>query len=311
LPIKIPKSLPAYQALLDDNVFVMAEGRASHQDIRPLEIAIVNLMPTTIATETQLLRLLGNTPLQVNITFIHMGSHDYKHAPQGHLEEFYTDSKTAMRKRYDALIITGAPVETLRFEDVDYWDELCRVIDWSAENVWSVLHICWGAQASLYRRYGIQKVPLDKKRFGVFPHRVVEKTCSLFRGFDDVFFMPHSRHTALDDDAALACPALKALAKAADEGSGGAGEAAILGARGEREVYITGHIEYDALTLDAEYRRDLSKGLPIEAPCNYYIDNNLDKPPRVLWRSAANLFYYNWLNFVYQETPFELSELHL
>ena len=311
MPIKIPKSLPAYEALSRERVFVMTDDRAEHQDIRPLKVAIVNLMPTTVDTEIQLLRLLGNNPLQVDIAFLRMGSHESKNAPPGHLEKFYTsaDDIVAAGMRFDGFIITGAPVETLPFEEVDYWNELVRLMDYSQRNVFSTLHICWGAQAGLYHRYRIPKKPLEKKLFGVFPHAVNEQSCSagqshtLFRGFDDEFLAPQSRHTACDRDAIAAEPRLAIQSETAEAG------VFIVTARDAREIYITGHLEYDPLTLDREYRRDLSKGLPIETPKNYYPENDPSKPPVVRWRAHANLFFDNWLNYVYQETPFDLSRL--
>jgi homoserine O-succinyltransferase len=303
MPIKIPVALPAYNALMDENVFVMSEVRADHQDIRPLKVAIVNLMPTTVETEIQLLRLLSNSPLQVDITLLRMGSHDSRNAPPGHLERFYVTPDKVMHEKFDGLIITGAPVETLPFEEVDYWDELAKVIDYSAKNVWSTLHICWGAQAGLYRRYGIPKKPLDKKLFGVFPHGVNERKSIFFRGFDDEFLAPQSRHTACDRDAIAARPELTIQSETEETG------VFIVTAREGRELYVTGHLEYDPLTLDKEYRRDAAKGLPINIPKNYYPADNPDAPPVVRWRAHAHLFFRNWLGYVYQETPFDLNEL--
>ena len=305
MPIKIPKSLPAYDALSRERVFVITEDRAEQQDIRPLEIAIVNLMPTTIDTEIQLLRLLGNSPLQVDITFMRMGSHESKNAPPGHLEKFYFSAKDiiAAGKRFDGLIITGAPVETLPFEEVDYWDELVNIIDYSEKKVYSTLHICWGAQAGLYRRYRIPKKPLDKKLFGVFPHAVKDQRHVLFRGFDDEFLAPQSRHTTCDRAAIAVDPRLAIQSETAEAG------VFIVTARGGREIYVTGHLEYDPLTLDREYRRDLGKGLPIELPKNYYPDDDPSKAPVVRWRAHANLFFDNWLDYVYQETPYNIEEL--
>jgi homoserine O-succinyltransferase len=305
MPIKIPKELPAYDALHREGVFVMPQDRAERQDIRPLKVGIVNLMPTTVTTEIQLLRLLGNSPLQVDLTFLRMGSHESKNAPQGHLEKFYINCEDiiATDTRFDGLIITGAPVETLPFEEVDYWDELAGVIDYSEKNVFSTLHICWGAQAGLYRRYNIQKKQLDKKLFGIFPHAVNEQFHVLFRGFDDEFLAPQSRHTTCDRAAIAAEPRLVIQSESAETG------VFIATARDAREIYVTGHLEYDPLTLDAEYRRDLARGLSIEPPKNYYPDNDPSKAPVVRWRAHANLFFDNWLNYVYQETPFDLNEL--
>jgi homoserine O-succinyltransferase len=305
MPIKIPKELPAYDALLNERVFVITEARAAHQDIRPLRVGIVNLMPTTVDTEIQLLRLLGNNPLQVDITFLHMGSHTSKNAPPGHLEKFYISAEeiVSLKTRFDGLIITGAPVETLPFEQVDYWDELANIIDYSEKNVFSVMHICWGAQAGLYRRYNIPKKQLDKKLFGVFPHAVSEQYHLLFRGFDDEFLAPQSRHTTCDRDAVAAEKRLTIQSETPETG------VFIATARGGREIYVTGHLEYDSLTLDREYRRDMAKGQKIEIPRNYYPDNDPSKTPVVRWRAHANLFFDNWLNYVYQETPYNLDEL--
>jgi homoserine O-succinyltransferase len=283
----------------------MPNDRAEHQDIRPLKVGMLNLMPTTVDTEIQVLRLLGNSPLQVDITFLRMGSHDSKNAPPGHLEKFYINSEEIVNSgmRLDGLIITGAPVETLSFEEVDYWEELSRVIDYSGKNVFSTMHICWGAQAGLYRRYGIPKKPLASKLFGIFPHEVNEQYSPLFRGFDDEFLAPQSRHTASDRDAIASHPALTIQSETREAG------VFIVTARDCREVYVTGHLEYDPLTLDREYRRDLAKGLPIVPPKNYYPDDDPSRKPVVRWRAHAHLFFSNWLNFVYQETPFNLDDL--
>jgi homoserine O-succinyltransferase len=301
MPIKIPAALPAYNALREENVFVMTEVRADHQDIRPLKVAIVNLMPTTVETEIQLLRLLGNSPLQVDITLLRMGSHESRNAPPGHLERFYVTADRVMQKRFDGLIITGAPVETLAFEKVDYWDELSAVLDYSAANVWSTLHICWGAQAGLYRRYGVPKKPLKEKLFGIFPHKVNERYTTLFRGFDDEFLAPQSRHTESDRNAIAAVPALSIQSETPEAG------VFIVTAREGREIYVTGHLEYDPLTLDREYRRDVSRGLPITIPKNYYPGDDPGLSPVVRWRAHAHLFFSNWLNYVYQETPYNLT----
>ena len=305
MPIKIPVELPAFDALSNERVFVMTEDRAESQDIRPLRVGIVNLMPTTIDTEIQLLRLLGHSPLQVDITFLNMGSHKSKNAPPGHLERFYISAEEIMRRgiRFDGFIITGAPVETLPFEKVDYWDELTQLIDYSEKNVFSSLHICWGAQAGLYRRYGIEKRPLGKKLFGIFPHVVNEQHHVLFRGFDDEFLAPQSRHTESIRDEIIKEPRLTIQSETEEAG------VFIITARGGREIYVTGHLEYDPLTLDREYRRDINKGLSIDLPKNYYPDDNPEKPPIVRWRAHANLFFGNWLNYVYQETPYNLEEL--
>jgi homoserine O-succinyltransferase len=296
-------ALPAYNALKKENIFVMADVRADHQDIRPLKIAIVNLMPTTVDTEIQLLRLLSNSPLQVDITLLSMGSHVSRHAPQRHLEMFYLNTEWILNSRFDGMIITGAPVETLAFEEVDYWDELAAVLDYSSERVWSTLHICWGAQAGLYHRYGISKRGLAQKLFGIFSHRVKEQHTPLFHGFDDEFPAPQSRHTESDQDAIAAHPALTIQSESQEAG------VFIVTAREGREIYVTGHLEYDPLTLDREYRRDLAKGLSIGVPKNYYPKDDPSQTPVVRWRAHAHLFFSNWLNCVYQETPYNLENL--
>jgi homoserine O-succinyltransferase len=305
MPIRISRDLPAYNALSEERVFVMTDDRAEHQDIRPLKVAIVNLMPTTVDTEIQLLRLLGNTPLQADISFLRMGSHESRNAPPGHLEKFYSGAAGIMEKglRFDGFIITGAPVETLPFEEVDYWEELAAVIDYTRTNVFSTMHICWGAQAGLYRRYGIQKKLLGAKLFGIFPHAVNERYSPLFRGFDDEFLAPQSRHTACDRDAIAAEKALTIQSETAEAG------VFIATARDCREIYVTGHLEYDPLTLDKEYRRDIGKGLNISVPKNYYPGNDPSRAPVVRWRAHAHLFFSNWLNFVYQETPYDIGEI--
>ncbi|MDR2782953.1 MAG: homoserine O-succinyltransferase [Treponema sp.] len=303
MPIKIPKSLPAFDALSEERVFVITHERALHQDIRPLKVAIVNLMPTTVVTEIQLLRLLGNSPLQVDITLIRMSSHESHNAPPGHLEKFYVNSQAILSEFFDGLIITGAPVETIPFEEVDYWDELTRLMDWSRTRVWSTLHICWGAQAGLYYHYGVPKVPLPQKLFGIFPHSANERFTTLFRGFDDEFLAPQSRHTASDWGKIAATPQL-AIQSASEEAG-----VFIVTAREGREVYITGHLEYDSLTLDREYKRDIDKGLPIAIPKNYYPHDDPAKAPVVRWRAHAHLFFSNWLNFVYQGTPYTIEEI--
>jgi homoserine O-succinyltransferase len=303
VPIKIPKTLPAYAALTGENVFVITEERAARQDIRPLKVAIVNLMPTTVDTEIQILRLLGNTPLQVDITFIRMGSHSPRNAPPGHLEKFYAASKKALKERFDGLIITGAPVETLPFEEVDYWDELASVMSWAKSDVFSSMYICWGAQAGLYHNYGVPKVALSSKLFGVFAHNVNERKTPLFRGFDDIFLAPQSRHT---ESSGAVINALSALSV---QSATACGSPFIVTARKGREIYVSGHLEYDILTLDTEYKRDVSMGKSINIPCNYYMNDDPRNPPVVRWRAHAHLFFSNWLNFIYQETPFDLGEL--
>ena len=282
----------------------MKETRAVVQDIRPLQIAILNLMPTKVVTETQLARLLGNTPLQVEVELLHTASHNSKNASMEHLLSFYKTFDEICDRKFDGMIITGAPVEQLPFEDVEYWDELCRIMEWSKTNVYSTFHICWGAQAGLYYHYGIPKYPLDKKLFGVFPHRADYKNCMLMRGFDDVFMVPHSRHTTIRREDVEKVPQLK-IAASSDE----AGVYAIY-TSGGRQVFITGHSEYDADTLEKEYLRDKSQGLPIDVPKNYYPDDDDSRSPVVTWRSSANLIYSNWLNYyVYQNTPYNLSDI--
>jgi homoserine O-succinyltransferase len=297
-------ALPAYSALKKENVFVMADVRAEHQDIRPLRVAIANLMPTTLDTEIQLLRLLSNSPLQVDITLLRMGSHVSRNAPPGHLERFYISSEEIMNTRFDGLIITGAPVETLDFEDVDYWEELTAVLDYSSRWVWSTLHICWGAQAGLYHRYGVPKRNLEQKLFGIFPHRLGRTgRATLFRGFDDEFLAPQSRYTESDREAITRHPDLTVQAESEEAGI------FIVTAREGREIYVTGHLEYDPLTLDREYKRDTAKGLPIAIPKNYYPAGDPNQPPIVRWRAHGHLFFSNWLNYVYQETPYNLNDL--
>jgi homoserine O-succinyltransferase len=303
MPINIPSDLPAFRELTRENVFVMAAELAEKQDIRPIKVAIVNLMPTTVTTEIQLLRLLGNTPLQVDITLLRMDTHEARNAPPGHLERFYSSSGKIKQEPFDGLIITGAPVETLPFDEVDYWDELCELFEHSKKHVWSTLHICWGAQAGLYYNYGVPKIPLPHKLFGVFVHNVNEKHTPLFRGFDDIFLAPQSRHTESDRNAITAASALSIQSQTP------CGSPFIVTARNCREIYINGHLEYDALTLDAEYRRDRGKGLPVSVPQNYYPNDDPGLPPVVRWRAHAHLFFSNWLNYVYQETPFDIREL--
>ena len=304
MPINIPADLPARSKLEEENIFVMTEDRAIVQDIRPLQIAIVNLMPTKIATETQLLRLLGNSPVQVDITLIKAEHHISKNTSADHMERFYTTYSRLGGRKFDGMIITGAPVEQLGFSEVDYWDELTAIMDYSRSHVFSTLYICWGAQAGLYHHFGIAKHPLAGKMFGVFPHMVNDRLNSLFRGFDDMFFMPHSRHTEIRKSDIEACPDLEILAESPESG------VAVVKDRKRRQIFITGHMEYDADTLDREYRRDVDRGLPIAVPKYYYPGDDPAKPPFVSWRAHANLFFSNWLNFyVYQDTPFELDAI--
>ena len=304
MPIKIPNELPAAHVLQEENIFVMKETRAVVQDIRPLQIAILNLMPTKATTETQLARLLGNTPLQVEVELLHTATHDSKNASTEHLLTFYKTFDEVCDRKFDGMIITGAPVEQMPFEEVEYWDELCRIMEWSKTNVYSTFHICWGAQAGLYYHYGIPKYPLEKKLFGVFPHHADYKNAMLMRGFDDVFMVPHSRHTTIRREDVEKVPQLK-IAASSEE----AGVYAIY-TSGGRQVFITGHSEYDADTLEKEYLRDKSQGLPIEVPKNYYPNDDDSRTPVVTWRSSANLIYSNWLNYyVYQNTPYNLSDI--
>ena len=304
MPIKIPNELPAYRTLTDENIFVMTETRARTQDIRPLQIAIVNLMPTKIDTETQLLRLLGNTALQVETELIKMDSHVPKNTAPEHLTAFYKSFNEIRKRNFDGMIITGAPVEHLPFAEVEYWEELCEIMEWSKEHVHSTFHICWGAQAALYYHFGIKKYPLEKKLFGIFPHRAERKNYILLRGFDDVFMAPHSRHTTVRREDIEACSSLKILASSEE-----AGVYACCTDNG-RQVFITGHSEYDPLTLEKEYLRDKNAGLPIDIPKNYYPNDDDTKEPMVTWRSHANLLYANWLNYmVYQTTPYDIKTI--
>lgn len=304
MPIKIPNQLPATQTLTNENIFVITETRALTQDIRPLKILLLNLMPKKIVTETQLARLLGNTPLQVELELIHTSTHESRNTPADHLLTFYKTFEDVKHQKYDGMIITGAPVEQLPFEQVEYWEELCRILEWSKTHVTSTLHICWGAQAGLYYHYGIQKRLLEQKLFGVFPHCVERKSSILFRGFDDRFMIPHSRHTTIDRADVEAVPELKILASSEE-----AGIYAISTDRG-RQIYLTGHAEYDAGTLREEYQRDVNAGLPIAVPCNYFPNDDPTKEPLVTWRGHAHLLFSNWLNyFVYQTTPYDLGAI--
>ena len=304
MPVRIPTTLPARAILESENIFVMGEERASHQDIRPLRVAILNLMPTKIQTEIQLLRLLGNSSLQVDVTLMHTASHDSKNIPADHLLNHYSSFAQVRRRKFDGLIITGAPVEQLPFEDVDYWAELKDILDWAMENVYSNLFICWGAQAGLYHYFGIPKYPLDDKKFGVFSHRVLDTRSRLVRGFDDAFLAPHSRHTEIRRSDIEQNPQLTILAESEEAG------VYIVASRDGRHIFITGHSEYDPLTLKVEYDRDVQKGLPINIPSNYYPGDNPTLPPRVYWRSHAHLLFANWLNYyVYQVTPYHVKEI--
>ena len=304
MPVNIPHALPAKRTLESENVFVMSETRAYHQDIRPLRIAIVNLMPTKIATETQLLRLLGNTPLQVQITLLRMDSHEAKNTVREHLESFYATFDQVRDQKFDGLVVTGAPVELLPFEEVDYWSELVEVMDWSVDHVFSTLHVCWGAQAGLYHHFGIQKYPLERKMFGVFRHRVLEPHSEILRGFDEEFPAPHSRHTEVRAADVHAARGLKVLAESEEAGL------YLASSVDGRQVFVTGHPEYDRDTLKSEYNRDVAKGLQIAVPCNYFPGEDPARLPVMTWRSHAFLLYANWLNYcVYQRTPFELQAI--
>ena len=303
MPINIPSDLPARAALEQENIFVMTEERATSQDIRPLDIVIVNLMPTKITTETQLLRVLGNTPIQVDITLLRTAEHVSKHTPLDHLDRFYKTFDEIKDRHFDGMIVTGAPVEHLPFEDVDYWKELLKIMNYaSTGHVFSTLYICWAAQAALYHFYGIPKHDLPSKRFGVFGHDVLEPTCNLFRGFDDVFHAPHSRHTEVRAKDVRKVPELNILAESREAGL------AMVERFDHSQVFMTGHLEYDRNTLDKEYKRDLAKGLPINMPRHYYPGDNPDATPVVNWRAHAHLFFSNWLNYyVYQETPYSFT----
>ena len=304
MPIKIPHDLPAARTLRDENIFVITLERARTQDIRPLRILVLNLMPTKIATETQLARLLGNTPLQVDLELLTVSSHTPTHVSPEHMISFYRSFDEIKSQFFDGLVITGAPVEQMPFEEVDYWDELCSIMAWSKSHVYSTFHICWGAQAGLYYHYGINKEPLKEKLFGVFEHSVVHKGSILFRGFDDVFLVPHSRHTTVTRQAIEAVPALKILAESPEAG------VYAVSTDGGRQIFITGHSEYDKRTLEQEYLRDKAQGLPIRPPKNYYPNDDDSREPLCLWRSSANLLFSNWLNyFVYQATPYDVEKI--
>ena len=290
MPLNLPDKLPAIELLKEENIFVIDNSRATQQDIRPLRIVILNLMPLKITTETDLVRLLSNTPLQVEISFMKIKSHTSKNTPIEHMKTFYTDFDKMRGEKYDGMIITGAPVEQMDFEEVTYWDEITEIFDWARTHVTSTLYICWAAQAGLYHHYGVPKYALDKKMFGIFEHRTLQPLHPIFRGFDDMFYVPHSRHTEVRREDIQKVPELTLLS--------------------ESEFFVTGHSEYSPLTLDTEYRRDLNKGLPIEIPRNYYVDDDPDKGVLVRWRAHANQLFSNWLNyFVYQETPYNINEI--
>ena len=304
MPIQIPNDLPATETLQQENIFVMTEHRAITQDIRPLEIVLLNLMPTKIVTETQLTRVLGNTPLQVRLELMHMKSHVSKNTPEDHLLNFYKSFDEIKHRKFDGMVITGAPVEMIPFEEVDYWDELCQIMEWSKTNVHSTFHICWAAQAGLYYHYGINKKILPEKLFGVFPHVADYKRSILLRGFDDIFWVPHSRHTTVAREDIEKVEGLKIVAS-----SPKAGVYAVMNKEG-RQIFVTGHSEYDPETLRTEYLRDKNQGLPISVPENYFPNDDDSKDPLVRWRGHGNLLFSNWLNyFVYQTTPYDIMTI--
>ena len=306
MPLNLPDRLPAIDLLKEENIFVIDNSRASAQDIRPLKIVILNLMPLKITTETDLVRLLSNSPLQIEVSFMKLKSHTSKNTPVEHMKAFYLDFDLMRNEKYDGMIITGAPVEHLEFEDVNYWAEIQEIFDWALTNVTSTFYICWAAQAGLYHYYGVPKHPLEQKMFGIFKHHICEGMHQLpiFRGFDDEFFVPHSRHTEVRREDIEKHPELQIISESEDSG------VHIVMARGGRQFFVTGHSEYSPYTLDTEYRRDLSKGLPIEMPQNYYRNDDPEQGPLVRWRSVANLLFSNWMNYyVYQETPYDINEI--
>ena len=304
MPLRLPDKLPAIDLLKKENIFVMDDTRATSQDIRPLKIVILNLMPLKITTETDLIRLLSNTPLQMDISFMKLKSHTPKNTPIEHMLMFYKDFDEMADEKFDGMIITGAPVENFEFEDVTYWDEITQIFKWAKTHVTSTLYICWAAQAGLYYHYGIPKYSLKKKMFGIFQQKPIEPQLPIFRGFDDMFYMPHSRHTEIKEADILANPNLKLIANSPEAG------ASIVMARGGREFFITGHLEYAPNTLDKEYKRDKDIRDDVDLPINYYRDNNPDNEPVVTWRAHANLFYNIWINYyVYQETPYDINKI--
>lgn len=306
MPIRIPEELPARTVLEHENIFVMTEERAEHQDIRPLRIAILNLMPKKLETEAQLLRLLGNTPLQVDVELLQTASHTAAHVSPEHLLKFYKTFPEIREQHFDGLIITGAPVEHLAFEEVDYWQELCAIMEWSRSHVYSTLHICWGAQAGLYYHYGVRKAPLPEKLFGIFRHTVISPSHRLMRGFDEEYSAPHSRHTASLESDLRACRVLEVLSRSEEAGAN------IIASKDGRQIFVTSHSEYDRETLREEYLRDREKGLPIALPQNYFPGNDPERKPPFIWRGHAHLLFSNWLNyFVYQQTPYDLSSASL
>lgn len=303
MPVIIPYDLPAFKTLEHENIFVMSKERAERQDIRPLEIALVNLMPTKIETETQFVRLLSNSPIQINVEFIHTSTYESKNISDSHMKNFYKSIGDVRNKKYDGMIITGAPVELLEFEEVDYWDELKEILDFANSNVTSVMYICWGAQAGLYHNYGINKKELPAKVFGVFEHEKKHETCMLLNGFDDIFYVPHSRHTEVSKKDIESVDELVILAESKEAG------VHIAVTDDYSKIFIMGHSEYDPLTLKREYDRDVSQNKPINIPINYYPDNDPSKAPYVKWRSHANLLFKNWINVIYQETPYNINDI--
>lgn len=305
MPLRLPDKLPAIEFLKDENIFVLGDERANSQDIRPLRIAILNLMPLKITTETDLIRLLSNSPLQLDVHFMKVKAHTSKNTPIEHMKAFYREFEKMREEKFDGMIITGAPVEHLDYNDVTYWEEISEIFSWARTHVTSTLYICWAAQAGLFYHYGVPKYPLDQKMFGIFPQHVLNATLPIFRGFDDVFNMPHSRHTEIRREDIEKVPELTLIAESPMSG------VSIVMARGGREFFITGHSEYSPYTLDTEYKRDLSKGLPIQKPYNYYTNDDASQPPLVTWRAHGNLLFQNWLNYyVYQETPYDINDIH-
>ena len=304
MPIKIPNGLPAVRVLNDENIFVMTDTRAITQDIRPLKILLLNLMPKKIETETQFARVLGNSPLQVELDLLHTQSHKSKNTDENHLLAFYNTFDEIKHKKYDGMIITGAPVELMEFEEVEYWDELCEIMEWSKTHVTSTFHICWGAQAGLYYHFGVQKHKLPEKVFGIYPHKVDYKNSILFRGFDDEFMVPQSRHTTVNREDIEKIDGLKILASSDETG------VYVMSTHNGKQIFVTGHSEYDTNTIKEEYFRDKEKGLDIQLPKNYFVDDDPTKEPKVSWRAHANLLYSNWLNyFVYQTTPYDIETI--
>lgn len=304
MPLNLPDRLPAIELLKKENIFVFDHSRASRQDIRPLRIVVLNLMPLKITTETDLVRLLSNTPLQIELSFMKLRSHTPKNTPVEHMKAFYKDFELMSNERFDGMIITGAPVEQMPFEEVSYWSEVSAIFDWARTHVTSTLYICWAAQAGLYHHYGVPKHDLPHKMFGIFEHTVNRPLLPIFRGFDDVFHVPHSRHTEIRREDIERCPELDILSESPEAG------VYMVMARGGREFFVTGHSEYSPYTLDGEYKRDLAKGLPIDMPRNYYRGDDPSQPPLVRWRAHANLLFSNWLNYyVYQETPYDINEI--